>query len=277
MHVHTVFSTDESLYLRWQAHLLAYSHRKVNQPGPLTWLYSGSSTPPPFDGQLFQAKPYSPHPPNDDIYPPYNRIGALMEWLELSPPAEETLLIIDPDCIFITPFDEPAERGRPVAQPVFYLHPAESNNSKLMKRHGYRPNSVDPVGVPVLIHRDDLRALLPLWMQRTEEIRNDQISREVIGWIAEMWGYVFAAADLGLRHELRDLARWQTEDRTDVPLIHYCYGSQSTQEQWEWSKRSYKPWERVPQPPQDLPQSSVLLISLLNEFAEKQEHEILQE
>ena len=276
MHVHTVFNTDESLYLRWQADLLAYSHRKVNQPGPLTWLYSGSSTPPPFDGQVFQTRPYSPHPRTGDIYPPYNRIGALTEWLELSPPAEETLLILDPDCIFITPFDEPAERGRPVAQPVFYLHPAEMNNSKLIKRQGYKPDSLDLVGIPLLIHRDDLRALLPAWMQKTEEIRNDPISRDVIDWIAEMWGYVFAAAELGLRHELRDLARWQTEDRTGVPFIHYCYGSESIEEPWSWNKRAYKPWETVPRPPRDVSDSSLAFISLLNEFAEKQEHKILQ-
>ena len=48
--VHTVFSVDGSLYHRWQADLLAYSHRKARQPGSLTRLWSASERPTPFAG-----------------------------------------------------------------------------------------------------------------------------------------------------------------------------------------------------------------------------------
>src|SRR5215469_5650674 len=103
MPIHTVFSVDGSLYQRWQADLLAYSHRKVNQPGPLTRLYSAWGEPPAFAGQTFQTMPYCPHPMSKDDYLPYNRIMALLTWLKQSPPSEETLLLLDPDCIFLTP------------------------------------------------------------------------------------------------------------------------------------------------------------------------------
>jgi peptidyl serine alpha-galactosyltransferase len=276
--MHTVFSTDGSLYQRWQADLLAYSYRKVDQPGPLTRLYSAWNTPSTFDGQTFQTEPYSPHPTTNDDYPPYNRIGALLSWLKLSSPPEETLLILDPDCIFITAFDEAVECGRPIAQWIAHLDTSRPKNAELLKRHGFREESVQLMGIPLLIHREDLRVVLPLWMEKTEEIRNDPISRELSGWVAEMWGYVFAAAQLGLRHELRFLAHKNDEDESDkLPFIHYCHPSASARGQWQWHKWLYRAWDPVPEPPPDVPAPTVPFISLLNEFAQKQGHRILQE
>jgi hypothetical protein len=43
--VHTVYSASSALYQRWQADLLAYSHRKVRQPGPLICLLEGADMP----------------------------------------------------------------------------------------------------------------------------------------------------------------------------------------------------------------------------------------
>jgi hypothetical protein len=36
------------------------------------------------------------------------------------------------------------------------------------------------------------------------------------------------------------------------------------------------PWERVPDPPRDAPLATAILISLLNEWAKKQEYQVLQ-
>ena len=270
MAIHTVFSIDGSLYQRWQAELLIYSHQKVHQPGPLTCLYSAEERPPSFDCAVFRTNPYSPHPATGDDYPVYNRIGALREWLTLCPPAEDTVLLLDPDCVFLAACNEEVARGRPVAQPIYGMDVLMANNPEFLARHGYDAESVQCVGVPVLIHRDDLRALLPLYMRKTEEIRGNEASRAFAGWISDMWGYAFAAAELGLRHERRDLARWQVEDSTDLPLIHYCYTSASEDGQWQWDKRTYRPWNPVPAPPPDVPQATIALISMLNEFAKTQ-------
>jgi peptidyl serine alpha-galactosyltransferase len=268
MTVHTVFSTDGSLYQRWQADLLAYTHRKANQPGPLTWLYSASDPPPAFDGQVFQTRAFSPHPVTNDHYPPYNRIGALSEWLAQSPPEEETLLLLDPDCVFITACDETVDRGHPIAHPILSMDVFNESHPELLKRYGYRADQLQGVGVPMLIHRDDLKALMPLYMEKTEVLRADPECREEIGWMSDMWGWAFAAADLGLRHERRELSRWQMDHVTDLPFIHYCYSSASAQTDWHWDKRRYEPWTPVPQPPPDVSRASVTLISVLNELAE---------
>ena len=273
MRVHTVFSVDGSLYQRWQADLLAYSHRKAGQTGPLTRLWCAWGESPVFDGQTFQTMPYSPHPVSGDSYLPYNKPMALLTWLEDAPPAEEAVLLLDPDCIFIAPCDLSAIRGEPVSQPIGYMDPA--SNAELVKRHGCKPTSVQGIGIPTLIHRDDLVALTPLWVEITEAIRTDPVSRQLAGWTAEMWAYIFAAARLGLRHQLRDLARWQMEDQVDLPFIHYCYTSSSADGRWEWNKRTYKPWQQVPDPPPGTPLATVTLIDMLNEWAKRQEHRIL--
>jgi hypothetical protein len=94
--LHTVFSAGASLYRRWQADLLAYSHRRVDQPGPLTKLLASSEQASHFSGRTFQLSPYSPHPLRGDDYAPYNKPAALNAWLREDPPSEEVVLLLDP-------------------------------------------------------------------------------------------------------------------------------------------------------------------------------------
>lgn len=54
------------------------------------------------------------------------------------------------------------------------------------------------------MHIDDLRALAPLWLSKTEEVRQDKshwstnITGDIygMGWISEMYGYSFGAAEV---------------------------------------------------------------------------------
>lgn len=54
------------------------------------------------------------------------------------------------------------------------------------------------------MHIDDLRALAPLWLSKTEEVRQDKshcstnITGDIygMGWISEMYGYAFGAAEV---------------------------------------------------------------------------------
>jgi hypothetical protein len=274
--VHTVFSVDGSLYQRWQADLLAYSHRKAGQPGPLTRLLSSDRPPTPFAGRTFHTKSYFPHPATGDSYPPYNRIMALRAWLSERPPAEEVILLVEPDCVFLGSLTgKLVSRGYPMSHPIGYMDPL--TQAELVQKHCSRPELVDAAGIPtLLIHRDDLMDVVPLWIEKTEHIRNDPKSLELIegGWIADMWGYTCAAAELGLRHKMRELARVQGEDQADLPIVHYCYASSCAQYGWHWDKRNYRPWERVPDPPSEVPSVDNALISLLNEWVAMPEHQI---
>lgn len=182
------------------------------------------------------------------------------------------ILIVDPDCVFLEPLTCSVSRGRPLAHPIEFMNPAQ--HADLVEKHCSNPELVDDVGVPILIHRDDLAAVAPLWLKKTEEIREDPISRNLVGWVAEMWAYTMAAAELGLRHTKRKLQRVQTEDRADLPIVHYAYSSSDADKCWSWDKRTYKPWDRVADPPDDIPLASKVLIDVLNEWVAMQEHQI---
>ena len=276
MTVHTVFSIDDSSYLRWQAELLAYSHRTVAQPGPLTCVLSGDAGPRPVLERIFYTRAWSPHPQTGDEYPAYNKPGALMTWMREAPPEEATILVLDPDTIFLRPLASTVERGRPIAHPYSYLDPTyNEENEAFVRKHCRQPELVQSVGIPILIHRDDLAALAPGWWAKTEAIRNDPHSRALVGWTAEMWGYAFAAAELGLRHELRVLAQVPFEERVDLPILHYCYASESADKRWQWNKWDYRPWERVADPPPGVPAASVALVQLLNELVDIKATELL--
>jgi len=202
---------------------------------------------------------------------------ALRAWLREAPPAEEVILLIEPDCVFLGSLTgELVSRGCPVSHPIGYMDPLP--NAQLLQKHCSRPELVDAAGIPtLLIHRDDLIELVPLWIEKTENMRSDPQSLELIGgggWIADMWGYTCAAAEMGIRHKLRPLARSQGEDQADLPIIHYCYASSCAKHDWHWDKRYYRPWERVPDPPNEVPSVDKALITLLNEWVAMPEHQI---
>jgi hypothetical protein len=272
--VHSVFSVDGSHYLRWQAELLAYSHRSAGQPGPLTRLWSGDGRPTSFMGSTFRAAPYSPHPVSRDDYAPYNKPSALLAWLRNAPPVDDTVLLLDPDCAFVAPLAIDASRDEPLAQPLSYMQ--ADALAAVAARHCRRRALVRGVGIPIVIHRDDLSALAAPWLEKTEAIRDDRRSRRLVGWVAEMWGYAFAAAELGLRHRLRALARFPTEDCADLPLIHYCYASATPDGRWSWDKRSYRPWQRVDDAPPSTPRAAAALVAIVNECAAERGHRRLR-
>lgn len=76
----------------------------------------------------------------------------------------------------------------------------------LAQLHTKHPENCDKVGGLLAMHIDDLRALAPMWLSKTEEVRQDRahwganITGDVYekGWISEMYGYSFGAAEVSL-------------------------------------------------------------------------------
>lgn len=74
----------------------------------------------------------------------------------------------------------------------------------LAKLHTKHPEICDKVGGLLAMHIDDLRALAPMWLSKTEEVREDRahwttnITGDIYGkgWISEMYGYSFGAAEV---------------------------------------------------------------------------------
>lgn len=77
-------------------------------------------------------------------------------------------------------------------------------NNVLAKLHTRHPEACDKVGGVIIMHIDDLRKFALLWLHKTEEVRADKahyatnITGDIYssGWISEMYGYSFGAAEV---------------------------------------------------------------------------------
>uniref|UniRef100_A0A1D1Y8I1 Vertnin n=1 Tax=Anthurium amnicola TaxID=1678845 RepID=A0A1D1Y8I1_9ARAE len=217
--IHTLFSTECQDYFDWQTVGLVHSFRKARQPGPLTRLlsctdeerrrYHGMGLAP-----TMEVPSMSRHPRTGDWYPAINKPAGIVHWLKYSKDAEITdwVVILDADMIIrgpIVPWELGAEKGKPVAAYYGYLVGCDNILSQLHTRH---PEFCDKVGGLLVMHIDDLRALAPMWLSKTEEVREDRdhwatnITGDIYGkgWISEMYGYSFGAAEVGLRHKIND-------------------------------------------------------------------------
>lgn len=77
-------------------------------------------------------------------------------------------------------------------------------DNELAKLHTRHPEACDKVGGVIIMHINDLRKFALLWLHKTEEVRADtshwskNITGDVYesGWISEMYGYSFGAAEV---------------------------------------------------------------------------------
>jgi hypothetical protein len=136
----------------------------------------------------------------------------------------------------------------------------------LAKIHTRNPSACDKVGGVIIMHIDDLRRFAMLWLHKTEEVRADKahyatnITGDIYssGWISEMYGYSFAAAELGLHHIIRrDILIYP--GYVPVPEVHYKvfhYGLRFGVGNWSFDKADWRNvdvvntcWAKFPEPP----------------------------
>ncbi|XP_075503124.1 peptidyl serine alpha-galactosyltransferase-like [Primulina tabacum] len=146
----------------------------------------------------------SRHPLTGDWYPAINKPAAVVHWLNQVKVDAEYILILDADMIMrgpITPLEFNAARCRPVSTPYDYLIGCDN---ELAKIHTSHPNSCDKVRGVIIMHINNLRRFALLWLHKTEEVRVNvgHCSRNITGdiyeagWISEMYGYAFGAAEV---------------------------------------------------------------------------------
>ena len=133
-------------------------------------------------------------------------------------PKEEVIVVIDPDSWIyndLSPWENRVERGKAIGQAAYYhgSRRAQKLWKKLCKKNCHR--KVDTVGVPYVLHSDDLKAIAPLWKMYALEIKEalerttpghdaflSEYSGTGIEWAAEMFAYNFASAHVGVVHEV---------------------------------------------------------------------------
>jgi len=130
----------------------------------------------------------------------------------------------------IRPWQIGAEKGRPVAAYYGYLIGCDNILAQLHTKH---PEHCDKVGGLLAMHIDDLRALAPMWLSKTEEVRQDKdhwganITGDIYekGWISEMYGYSFGAAEVSFHSRNGFLSQELYPLRNKISKKLHVYGS----------------------------------------------------
>ncbi|KAA3455908.1 F28J7.5 protein isoform 1 [Gossypium australe] len=251
--IHTLFSVECQNYFDWQTVGFMHSFKKAQQPGPVTRLlscteeekknYKGMDLAP-----TLEVPSMSRHPKTGDWYPAINKPAGIVHWLKHSKDAQSTdwVVILDADMILrgpIIPWELGAEKGHPVAAYYGYLIGCDNILAKMHTKH---PELCDKVGGLLAMHIDDLQVLAPLWLSKTEEVREDRahwgtnITGDIYGtgWISEMYGYSFGAAEAGLRHKINDnlmiYPGYSPQPGVEPILLHY--GLPFSVGNWSFSK-----------------------------------------
>jgi len=129
------------------------------------------------------------------------------------------VIILDADMIIRRPMTAElveVEVGRPVSAYYGYLKGVFPENYMKVKERVKNVDKAQQVGGFSVMALEDLKKVAPLWLKWTEEVRQDPESWGNTGdiynsngkagppWIAEMYGYVFACAEVGLNFKVSD-------------------------------------------------------------------------
>lgn len=285
--IHIVISTDcyHSSFI-YQSLALNYTFNKVKQPGQLTRLLScrESDVEKILQEDLdimdtLLVPDWSTHPKTGDYYPLYNRPISLIFWLADRKPKAEWTLILHPDMmlrqqITISDFNLPEHYA--ASSHYNYLIGVKND---LVVRHlphaeqrkdlyaGPKTRRADQAGPFIFIRTRDLIKVVPQWLRFTEKVRGDLQSWDLTGdvimesgrrsWLAEMYGYVFAAANVSVWHKVDPLLQsYPGLPVKDVPsLIHY--GLSHTLGSFSFDKKRYSDFDAFQCPPWNLEEEGV--------------------
>jgi len=258
---YTVFSTNLSPRMQWQADLLEFSWKRVGQDGELIRLVVTSdpnNLPAQKHARCVATTPWDADLENGEADPICNKPASLLEWVYRDKP-EGTVLLLDPDCIFRAPVTKRAAPGFPAAQNWVDLKLGEPSPESpfgmgarfsFLNEHCARTDlSIAPVRAPTLIHTSDLRRIAARWFELCRVIRNsDRDEASHPGRAGNMFAYLVACAEYGLQHEpvsLGTCADGNAADVPDAPIVHYRQPIFGKDGKTIFDKHTYQPWSRV--------------------------------
>ena len=237
--VHFVLTSNGNPYGNWQTRFTYYSFNRVkDRPGSVlkkfTRILHRS-----VDDELmdeiptFRADPGTPECEKWCDFPVNDRPAAVRAWLAHDSagagPRYRYIMMGEPDYLFIKPitaahlpppgeatafrygyinpdYPNPSKEGMP---PVVDITTRIYNNATLGANADARfaantdIKKVPGTGpCPVIVDRDSLRTLVPLWEEFTVAIEEDADAKESFGWVREMYGYSFAAGKVGVKHNM---------------------------------------------------------------------------
>jgi hypothetical protein len=267
-----VVSAENNPYMAWQSKLFHFSSVSRLKQTPLVIvhesnaaeLHEGFEELVKAGGRVRRAPSYK-LTARGDLYPPRNTPGSLLHAGETIREEYDSIVLCDPDMIFVRPPEFPPTLSGDYCSYMNYdLDCVEVARRALSISRELVDEQKEALrcGVPYVIPVDEARPLAEAWLEAVDAFPARK-------WEDVMYAFGLAAVKLGLKVTPTRLAQsnyWPDANvRADV--VHYCYGDET------WSKRHYFREDRagsVWQPRAESPAGTVLgeILSQLRE-AEK--------
>lgn len=259
--VHTAFCAECTSNFDWKSIGMYHSHAQSGMPGRITRLlacskaqlatYRGLEL-----GPTFVHQNYGTGVEGYDSSPTYNKPGSLMHWLLETEVEEEFILYVDADMLLRKPLDVlamGAKLGTVVSEHVGYLDVGIGAGLPEQFIPAEQARKAAAAGWYHILATPDARRIAPRWLHFCRQVRQhperywaipgrSNLTRSIptgdayvsfggVPWIAEMYGYVLAAAEAGVDHVLTDGVVVYSDDamapgRVEPSIIHYglhCY------------------------------------------------------
>ncbi len=277
--IYTAFSTSLDENMQWQADLLEYSWGRARQPGELVHLVDerpGRPAPRHRLARVVQTQRWSPHPYTGDLYPPYQKAAALLEWLFVEQ-VEGTVLLLDSTSVFRTPVSDEVRPGqaRATAWPELPRGAGPFGlGTGFEFLEGFcvdRALELPAVALPVLIHSTDLRKIVARWLELMSIIRAETAGSARGPFPeADKIAYAIAAAEARIPHTVVELGASTETDasQTVAPLLDYHRPIPSIDGTVGWDAGTYHNWGPV-QPESAKPGLGREFLCMLAELLER--------
>jgi hypothetical protein len=192
-----------------------------------------------------------------------NRPYAFVQWVEKVKIPERYVLMSEPDHVFLRPLPNFMTGEAPAAFPFFYIEPAKAANKHITERFTgpmtqKELEKIAPIGnSPTYMAFEDMKRVMPLWMNISIAVFKDQEANKVWGWVQEMYGFTIALYNAGITHVdlfLHMMAQPPWDHKMEMAhekpyyILHYTYGmdykftgefTPGKYGEWRWDKRTY--------------------------------------
>jgi hypothetical protein len=232
-----VVSAENNPYMAWQSKLFHFSSVSRLQQTPVIIVHeTGAELHPGFQelmkvgGRVERAPSYK-LTAKGDLYAPRNTPGSLMHAAETYASECDSLVLCDPDMIFVRPPEFPSTLSGDYCSYMNYdLDCVEVARQALSISREMIDKQKEALrcGVPYLIPVDEARSLAEAWIEAIDAF-------PVRKWEDVMYAFGLAAVKLGLQVTLTRLAQsnYWPDANVGADVVHYCYGDET------WSKRHY--------------------------------------
>eukprot|EP00271_Cylindrocystis_brebissonii_P011031 TRINITY_DN27713_c0_g1_i1.p1 TRINITY_DN27713_c0_g1~~TRINITY_DN27713_c0_g1_i1.p1 ORF type:complete len:749 (+),score=107.35 TRINITY_DN27713_c0_g1_i1:292-2538(+) len=284
--IHVILTSNGSPYMNWQSRIMYYTYQQVaNLPGSdFKWftrvLHRSTEDSMMEEMPTYRVEPLDPSCDTWCEYPVASRPNAIQQWLDSGDCKGTWVFMIETDYIFVKPLTVP-DSGRALGFPFGYIAPTYPGVADVMRK--YYPGRIEDIpntgNAPVLAPTAKLREVIPFWVDLVAKIEADKPSKDVLGWVREMYGFSIATALAHMPIDLplvpKAIMSQPPADAVvgDAAVLHYTWGSvikdNSGAQIWEFDKRKFTDRglpDRIPEPPPDKATvAQKLLIKKVNE------------